>query len=669
LPTVPALRNSAPNPRPAGGHTRLPESPGGVVHVGHLSLRRKRQLPGSAADGEDVRNSETGRRRRRTVRGRLHGLAAVAALFTALVGGVGLSGYAGLNAANSAENRLGTIQSLELEAQSEQHAIRGLAWFAISIGTHGTDRPMSEVREEFAAARDRLRAVQENLAGIVDGTTYAQRFQEAASAENEIVALAEEAIGLATVNREQALIRIDRLETAVDELDADAAGLTADLRADRDRRMAATHRLTRSDSLRLLAAAVLATVLVFALSTWLGRSILTPLKAVADVARRIGSGDPDARCALTGQEETDAVARALNTTAEKLSASMDHLAAEARRERLGSQLTEAFDMAESEAEAYAVVGRTLHQLDPQRPAELLLADNSRARLGRKAASGPDEPPCCPVTSPYSCVAVRRGHATVFEDSDALNACPKLKDRPAGRMSAVCVPVTFMGRSLGVVHITGAPGQRPSDDALAALSVLAGQTGSRIGTLRSFAQAQLQASTDGLTGLRNRRAFETEARQLLLAGGRAAIVMADLDNFKLLNDTHGHEAGDRALRRFGQALRQQLREQDITGRIGGEEFGMVLHDLAPDEAVAVIERLREALHEPGDGATPSFTASFGISCTDGHTGFDDLLRSADRALYRSKHDGRDRITLDTQLNRPQPATATADAYARAVRPAG
>jgi len=594
----------------------------------------------------DVRNSETERRRRRSARMRLRGLAVVAALFTALVGGVGLSGYAGLNAANAAENRLGTTQALTLEAQSQQHAIRGLAWFAVAVGAGGTDRPMSEVREEFDAARARLRATQDELAGIVDGT-YAQRFQQLESAENEIVALAEEAIRLATVDRPEALARIDRLESAADALDTDITRLTGDLGADRARRMAATRELTRSDGLRLLAAAVLATVLVVALSIWLGRSILTPLKAVADVARRIGAGDPDARCTLTGQDETDAVARALNTTADKLSASMDHLAAEARRERLGSQLTEAFDMAESEVEAYAVVGRTLHQLDPQRPAELLLADNSRARLSRKAVSGPDEPPCCPVSSPYSCVAVRRGHATVFDDSDALNACPKLKDRPAGRLSAVCVPVSFMGRSLGVVHTTGAPGQRPADDTLAALSMLASQTGSRIGTLRSFAQAQLQASTDGLTGLRNRRAFETEARELLLAGGRAAIVMADLDNFKLLNDTHGHEAGDRALRRFGQALRQQLREHDITGRIGGEEFGMVLHDADPEEAMAVIERLRDALHEPGDGATPSFTASFGISCTDGHTGFDELLRSADRALYHSKHAGRDRITLDTQ----------------------
>jgi diguanylate cyclase (GGDEF)-like protein len=614
------------------------------------------QFSGSVVDSGGVRSSEAGRRGRGSVRVRLHGVAVVAALFTALVGGVALSGYAGLNAANTAENKLGTLQALTLEAQSQQQAIRSLAWFGIAVGS-GADRPMSEVREEFDAARARLQAAHDNLAGVVTGTAYAQRVKGIVAADNEIVALAEEVIGLATADQRAALTRIDRLEDAADALDAEVTRLAGELGDDRARVMAATRDLTRSDSLRLLAAAVLATVLVIALSTWLGRSILGQLKAVADVAQRIGAGDPDARCALTGSDEIDAVARALNATADKLSASMDDLAAEARRERLGSQLTEAFDMAESEAGAYEVVSRALHQLDPQRLAELLLADNSRARLSRKAVSGPGEPPCCPVASPYSCVAVRRGHATVFDDSDALNACPKLKDRPTGRLSAVCVPVTFMGRSLGVLHTTGAPGQRPADDTLAALSMLAGQTGSRIGTLRSFAQAQLQASTDGLTGLRNKRAFETDARELLLAGGRAAIVMADLDNFKLLNDTHGHEAGDRALRRFSQALRQYLREHDITGRIGGEEFGMLLYGLDPDEAVAVIERLRDALHEPGDGTTPSFTASFGISCTDGHTGFDELLRTADRAFYRSKHNGRDRITLDTQSSHHQTTTTT------------
>jgi hypothetical protein len=148
-----------------------------------------------------VRNSETGRRVRGTVRVRLHGVAAVAALFIALVGGVGLSGYAGLNAANTAENRLGTLQALALEAQSQQRTIRAQAWFAIAVGAGEADRPMSEVRAEFDAARARLNAVHDNLAGTVAGTDYAPRFQKLVVSEDEIVALADEAIALAAADR------------------------------------------------------------------------------------------------------------------------------------------------------------------------------------------------------------------------------------------------------------------------------------------------------------------------------------------------------------------------------------------------------------------------------------------------------------------------------------
>ena len=594
-------------------------------------------------------------RGRGTVRLRLYGIAAAAAAFTAVVGGVGLTGYASLNAANTAENKLGTVQALALQEESLQHAIQAKAWLAFADSASGVERPASEAHE-FEATSAMLKAANQKLAGAVVDTAYTQRLQRLAAGESELITLAESAVALSVADHPAALKRIDQVENMGDELDADVTALTSDIAADRNQRMADARDLTRSDSLRLLAAAILATVLVFVFSARLCRSILNPLRAVADVARRIGAGDLDARCDYTGKDEIDAVARALNATADKLKASMRHLAAEAERERLGSQLTEAFEMAEAETEAYSVVGRALQLLDPQRPAELLLADNSHARLDRRAVSGPGEPPCCPVGSPYSCVAVRRGHATVFDDSDALNACPKLKGRPAGRISAVCLPVTFMGRSLGVLHTTGVAGRRPDEDTLAALSLLAGQTGSRIGTLRSFAQAQLQASTDGLTGLRNRRAFESDARELLLAGGRAAVVMADLDNFKLLNDTHGHEAGDRALRVFGQALRLHLREHDIAGRIGGEEFGVVLHDLSSDEAVAIMERLRGALGEQGNGATPPFTASFGISWTDGHATFDDLLRAADRALYRSKNDGRDRITLAARPDHDRAAPA-------------
>src|SRR5207248_4830344 len=138
------------------------------------------------------------------------------------------------------------------------------------------------------------------------------------------------------------------------------------------------------------------------------------------------------------------------------------------------------------------------------PMELLLSDSSRANLERAAASPTVGAPGCPVSSPYSCVAVRRGQPVEFDSSEALNACPKLRNRPSGPCSAACVPVSFMGRALGVLHATGPEGQPLDSQQVAQLTTLATQAGARIGTVRAFERTQLQASTDSLTGLVNRR---------------------------------------------------------------------------------------------------------------------------------------------------------------------
>ena len=149
---------------------------------------------------------------------------------------------------------------------------------------------------------------------------------------------------------------------------------------------------------------------------------------------------------------------------------------------------------------------------------------------------------------------------VFPDSEDLDACPMLRGRERGRCSGVCVPVSIMGRTVGVVHATGPVGEPLDDDAVAALQTLANQAGNRVGMLRVMAETQLQASTDGLTGLVNRRSLENRMRQLRAEGTDFAVVMADLDHFKMLNDTHGHEAGDRALRIFSETLRHELRSR-------------------------------------------------------------------------------------------------------------
>jgi diguanylate cyclase (GGDEF)-like protein len=226
----------------------------------------------------------------------------------------------------------------------------------------------------------------------------------------------------------------------------------------------------------------------------------------------------------------------------------------------------------------------------------------------------------------------------------LNACPKLRDRELGPCSAVCVPISFMGRSLGVLHATGPDGLSPSKEQVEQLTTLATQAGARIGTVRAFEKTQLQAQTDGLTGLINRRTLETELRELMRQGRAFALALADLDHFKKLNDTHGHEEGDRSLRLFSHVMRQVLRDNDHVARWGGEEFLIALPDADADGAVEVMDRIRAHLARTLDGGQVRFTASFGVTDSTAASSLQELIQLADVGLYQSKAAGRDRTSV-------------------------
>jgi diguanylate cyclase (GGDEF)-like protein/PAS domain S-box-containing protein len=320
------------------------------------------------------------------------------------------------------------------------------------------------------------------------------------------------------------------------------------------------------------------------------------------------------------------------------------LTLQAQRDNFGSQLVEALEMADEEQATYDVVARAMGEISPETPMELLLSDSSRAHLEPVAVNGEAGAPACPVESPFACVAVRRGNPVVFESSEALNACPKLRDRPSGPCSAVCVPISFMGRSLGVLHAAGPDRQPLGNEQVAQLTTLATQAGARIGTVRAFERTQLQASTDGLTGLINRRTLETKLRALTRQHTPFAIVLADLDRFKKLNDTFGHEAGDRSLRVFAQAMKRVLRETDLVARWGGEEFVIAMPDTDAANAAVVCERIRDLLARSHHGGHPPFTASFGVSDSTMGDSLQRLVQLADAALYQAKNEGRDRVIV-------------------------
>jgi diguanylate cyclase (GGDEF)-like protein len=333
---------------------------------------------------------------------------------------------------------------------------------------------------------------------------------------------------------------------------------------------------------------------------------------------------------------------------------------DADRREFETRLARGLEMSDDEIDAFDVIGRAMNGASPKRPVEMLLADNSHAHLERVVVSSPDgTPPGCSVDSPDRCVAARRAQTQVFEDSEELDACPMLRGRPQGRCSGVCVPVSIMGRTVGVIHTTGEVDDTPSGTAIAALQTLANQAGNRLGMLRVMAETEMQATTDGLTGLVNRRSFENRLRKLRTEGREFAVVMADLDRFKGLNDTHGHETGDRALRIFAETLRRELRDDDLACRYGGEEFAIVLPDADLHDAVHTMQRVRELLGDLTErGDAPRFTASFGIAHSTDADDNADLVQRADAALFAAKDAGRDRICIDGHAMPVAPTTLTA-----------
>jgi diguanylate cyclase (GGDEF)-like protein len=158
-----------------------------------------------------------------------------------------------------------------------------------------------------------------------------------------------------------------------------------------------------------------------------------------------------------------------------------------------------------------------------------------------------------------------------------------------------------------------------------------------------------ARTDFLTALLNRRAFYAAGEELLQAASRSgrsvAVLMLDIDHFKAVNDQYGHAGGDAVIRAVADLMREQAREKDAVGRLGGEEFAVILPETTLDEAKVQAEQMREAaqaLSVPHEGASIHFTVSIGVAVLAVEN-VDALLDRADRALYDAKRSGRNRVT--------------------------
>lgn len=171
---------------------------------------------------------------------------------------------------------------------------------------------------------------------------------------------------------------------------------------------------------------------------------------------------------------------------------------------------------------------------------------------------------------------------------------------------------------------------------------------------------LESGRDALTSLLNRRFLPTILRREVAlhasTGRQFAVLILDLDHFKAINDTHGHDAGDRALQHVASVLMQNTRGSDYLFRYGGEEFVVVLGSASRSEALAIAQGLRHAIAEApvvlAGGVRLPLTASIGVAVQDGHPDYERVLARADAAMYQAKRAGRDRVVVaDGELPEP------------------
>ena len=315
------------------------------------------------------------------------------------------------------------------------------------------------------------------------------------------------------------------------------------------------------------------------------------------------------------------------------------------------EFAETLQITETEAEAHALVKRHLERSLPGSDVVVLNRNNSQSRI---EATTPIEPASAFAqrlidSGANSCLAVRLGRPhEQSRDREPLLACQLcgLERR------SICVPSLVGGEVIGSVLLTR-DGDLAERDRIR-ISESVSQAAPVLANLRNLAVAEVRAATDALTGLPNARALRDTLKRMLAQAARSELplsaLLCDLDNFKQINDVYGHDKGDQALAATSAAMRNAIRESDVAGRYGGEEFLVLLPDTPLDGAVVLAEKLRQDLMlVEVPGVDRSVTASFGVACfpTDAPDG-EMLLRIADRALYAAKSRGRNCVVASSEL---------------------
>jgi diguanylate cyclase (GGDEF)-like protein len=228
--------------------------------------------------------------------------------------------------------------------------------------------------------------------------------------------------------------------------------------------------------------------------------------------------------------------------------------------------------------------------------------------------------------------------TIDPRNEAPHGSPALQ--AAGAQALIALPIGGTGPARSMLVVADPTPLMPATEEVELLELLAAQAATCLRTVDAVAELRQQASTDPLTGLGHHASFHEALAGARTAGSAVAVLLADIDGFKAINDTKGHQAGDRILREIASALSAGLRRGDDLFRVGGDEFAALISVARRDEALEAGRRLRAAA-----AATGTVTVSIGIAIPRSSESDASVLTRADRALYSVKQSGRDGVAID------------------------
>jgi two-component system cell cycle response regulator len=406
----------------------------------------------------------------------------------------------------------------------------------------------------------------------------------------------------------------------------------------------------------LVAVLLISILLATIIGWWLARLTTQPLDELSQAAARVASGDLRTRIDVRSNDEVGRLAMAFNAMTDALRSYVGELESsrdELRRNlaRLGNTLSSTHDLGRILAVVLDTAigsiraGAGAAYIQPPGRDDLVL----RAGTGLEDRAGASRIPVGDGVTGAVAASGEARRGTVGQDGLQLS--------PLEPVAAHLISVPMQGSNgvLGVLNLYDRIDGRPFDaDDLEIIRTFAGQAAVAVDNVILHQEAQRMSVTDALTGLGNYRFFQANlAREVDRAarfGRGLAVLMADLDLFKLVNDIHGHQVGDAVLIEIAARLRAEVREVDVVARYGGEEFVVVLPETDEEGAGHTADRICTAVRQrPFEvaGLRLSVTASVGVAVfpKDGDNPVT-LVRAADDALYSAKEAGRDQWRMAT-----------------------